>query len=307
MDITSSSPISVTTRSQRIRADLMLLAVAVIWGSAFVVQRLAAEGIGVYLFNGARFMLGALVLLPAARWRGFSADGLPGLRWKSLPYVIAPGVLLVFAAGFQQAGLRTTTAGNAGFITGLYVVFIPIILALFLRRRVRPIIWPAVALSVAGMYMLSMAESLHLNQGDVLEFIGAVFWGLHVIVTGKAVQRLNVMHFVIGQYLVCGLLNLGLGVMWEHATLPILLRDWWVVAYTGLLSVGLGYTMQAIAQRHAPPADAAILLSLESVFAALSGWLFLGELLTPVQLAGCIVMFAAMLLAQLTGRQETPA
>lgn len=281
----------------------MLLIVAVIWGSAFVVQRMAAAGIGVYLFNGARFLLGALALLPLALSGRFDAGGLPGFNRKALPWVITPGVLLVAAAGLQQAGLRTTTAGNAGFITGLYVVFIPFILSFVLKQRLRPVIWLAAGLSALGMYMLSMAETLRLNPGDGLELIGAVFWGLHVIVTDRAVKRLNVLHYVIGQYVVCGLLNIGLGLAWESATLPVLLRDWWVVAYTGLLSVGLGYTLQAVAQRHAPPADAAILLSLESVFAALSGWLVLSESLTVVQFLGCAVMFGAMLLAQVTGER----
>jgi drug/metabolite transporter (DMT)-like permease len=304
MDIsTPTAHVRSTPRHQRLRADLMLLVVAIIWGSAFVVQRLAAAGIGVYLFNGSRFLLGALALLPLALSGRFDGGGLPGIQWKSLPWIITPGVLLVAAAGLQQAGLVTTTAGNAGFITGLYVVFIPFILSFILRQKVRPVIWLAAGLSAVGMYMLSMAETLRLNPGDLLELIGAVFWGLHVIVTDRAVKRLNVLHYVIGQYLVCGLLNIGLGLAWESATLPILLRDWWVVAYTGLLSVGLGYTLQAVAQRHAPPADAAILLSLESVFAALAGWIFLSESLTLVQFLGCVVMFAAMVWVQVTGEK----
>jgi drug/metabolite transporter (DMT)-like permease len=202
------------------------------------------------------------------------------------------------AAALQQAGLQYTTAGNAGFITGLYVVLIPIFLALFWRQRLRRTIWLAALLAVTGLYLLSTGGELRLNRGDLLELAGAVLWALHVIFTGRLVQRLDVLHFAVGQYLACGLASLALGLVFEAKALPALVEYSWAIAYAGLISVGLGYTLQAVGQRIAPPADAAIILSLEAVFAALAGWIFLGELLTPPQLLGCGIMLAGMLLAQ---------
>jgi drug/metabolite transporter (DMT)-like permease len=285
-------------RRQRLQADLALLSVAAIWGSAFVVQRLAAVEVGVYLFNGLRFLLAALVLAPLAATRVLTGPKMPGISRRSLPGVVLVGLLLAGAAALQQAGLQYTTAGNAGFITGLYVVLIPVFLALFWRQRLRRTIWLAALLAVIGLYLLSTGGELRLNRGDLLELAGAVLWALHVIFTGRLVQRLDVLHFAVGQYLVCGLVSLALGLIFEAQTLPALVEYSWAIAYAGLISVGLGYTLQAVGQRIAPPADAAILLSLEAVFAALAGWIFLGEILTPLQLLGCGVMLAGMLLAQ---------
>jgi drug/metabolite transporter (DMT)-like permease len=221
-----------------------------------------------------------------------------GLSRRSLPGVILVGLLLFTGAALQQAGLKYTTAGNAGFITGLYVVIIPLFLALFWRQRLRWITWLGASLAVIGLFLLSTGGQLNLNRGDALELAGAVFWALHVIFTGRLVQRLDVLHFAVGQYLVCGLVSLAFGFIFEAQTLSALANYGWAIAYAGLISVGLGYTLQAVGQRVAPPADAAIILSLEAVFAALAGWIFLGEILGPVQLLGCAVMLAGMLLAQ---------
>lgn len=288
----------ILARRRRLRADLTLLAVAAIWGSAFVVQRLAAVEVGVYLFNGLRFLVAALVLAPLAASRVLTGPEMAGLDRSSLPGVILVGLLLVGGSAFQQAGLKYTTAGNAGFITGLYVVIIPLFLALFWHQRLARLTWLGALLAVIGLFLLSTGGQLRLNRGDALVLAGAVFWALHVIFTGRLVQRLDVLQFAVGQYLVCALVSLSIGLALEPHALPALADHWWAVAYTGLVSVGLGYTLQAVGQRVAPPADAAIILSLEAVFAALSGWLFLGEMLSPLQLLGCGVMLLGMLFAQ---------
>ena len=285
-------------RRQRLQADLTLLAVAAIWGSAFVAQRLAAVEVGVYLFNGLRFLIAALALAPLAASRLLTGPTMAGLNRKNLPGVILVGLLLVGGAALQQAGLKYTTAGNAGFITGLYVVIIPLFLALFWRQQLRWVTWLGALLAVIGLFLLSTGGQLRLNRGDALELAGAVFWALHVIYTGRLVQRLDVLHFAVGQYLVCGLVSLSIGLALEAQALPRMLDFGWAIAYTGLISVGLGYTLQAVGQRVAPPADAAIILSLEAVFAALAGWIFLGEMLGPLQLLGCGIMLLGMLLAQ---------
>jgi drug/metabolite transporter (DMT)-like permease len=285
-------------RQQRLQADLILLTVALIWGSAFVVQRLAAAQGGVYTFNGARFLLAARALTPLARLRLFHVSGAAGLHRRTLPGAILAGCILAAGAGFQQAGLKITTAGNAGFITGLYVVWIPIFMSVFWRQKIRPTIWIAALMSAGGLYLLSASGPLRLNRGDALELVGAVFWALHVIVTDRMVKRMHVAHFVIAQYAVCALINLVIGAWLEPGVLPQILANGWMIAYAGLLSVGVGYTLQAVGQRVAPPADAAIILSMEAVFAATAGWFFLGETLTPLQMLGCAIMLGGMLLSQ---------
>ena len=287
-------------RGQRIGADLTLLLVSIIWGSAFVAQRIAAVQMGVFWFNGLRFLLGALVLLPFA-WRervgAQNQERRAGMR-RVLPGILAAGALLWGGAALQQAGLRYTTAGNAGFITGLYVVLIPLILAISGRSRPGWMVWTASGMAALGLFLLSTGGQMRMNPGDGLELAGAFFWALHVILIGWLVRRIPVLDLSIGQYLVCAALSIATGWWVEQGVQPALLQGWWAILYTGVLSVGLGYTLQAKGQRLAPPADAAVILSSEAVFAALFGWIILSERLAPLQLLGCGIMFAGMLLVQ---------
>ena len=289
MPATSPDPAKV-----RLKADLTLLLVAIIWGSAFAAQRVAALNMGVYLFNGLRFLLGALVLLPLAlRSRKSSVA-----TRRLLPGMLLAGLLLFGGTTLQQLGLRYTTAANAGFITGLYVVLVPLLLAFVWRQPPRQIVWLAAALSAVGLFLLSTSGSFSLALGDALELAGAFLWAFHVLTIGWLVQRADVLHLSVVQYAVCGLLSLGMALALESGSLAQVSGVWWTVIYTGVLSIGLGYTLQGVGQRVAPPADAAILLSLEAVFAALAGWLFLDERLSAVQLLGCALMLVGMLLAQ---------
>jgi drug/metabolite transporter (DMT)-like permease len=294
-------------RKRRLWADLALLLVAFIWGVAFVVQRVAAAEVQAFVFNGIRFLLGALVILPFAFISaGRSAD--PGKpRWKPngltnnkyFPGVWLAGMLLATGAAFQQIGIKYTTASNAGFITGLYVVLIPIFLAFGGRGRLpRPIIWVAALLSACGLFLLSTGGQLQINRGDILVMVSAVFWAFHVILIDWMVRRVDVMQLAVGQYIVCGLVSLGLGLYLEPGVLQPVLSNWRLLAFMGIISVGLGYTLQAVGQRVAPPADTAIILSMEAVFAALAGWFFLGESLKPLQLLGSGIILLGMLLAQ---------
>lgn len=295
---------------ERFKADLTLLVVAVVWGSAFVAQRVAAENIGVFLFNGLRFLLGALILLPLTRRRGSNPLAQGHLSRKQFLGIVLLGSLLFTAAAFQQFGLQFTTAGNAGFVTGLYVVLIPLVLALGWHQPSRPSIWLASFFAVIGLFLLSTGGRLFINSGDLLELAGAFVWAFHVIMIGKLVQYIDVPRLAVGQYLVCGVINLAVGLGFETNSLGSLTTVWWAVVYTGLFSIGLGYTLQAVAQKVAPPADAAIILSMEAVFAALFGWLLLGEMLTVLQLLGCGLILFGMLLAQAPvlaqGRAEKP-
>jgi len=294
----SSPTAAVSKKPARLKADLALLTTSLIWGSAFVAQRLAALQVGVFLFNGLRFLLAALVLFPFAWWARRSKPTAAYSRKEYLVGTAAAGLLLFGGSALQQAGLVFTTASNAGFITGLYVVFIPIFMAVLWRQRQPPAIWGAAGMAALGLYLLSTGGAIRFNPGDLLVLASAVFWAFHVILIGFLVQRLDVLHLAVGQYLVCGLLNMLCGLLFEPWTAMPVAGAWWAVIYTGVVSVGLGYTLQVIGQRQAPPADAAILLSMEAVFAALFGWWLLGEQLNPVQLLGCGIMLAGMLLSQ---------
>jgi drug/metabolite transporter (DMT)-like permease len=281
----------------RFKADLTLLIVAMIWGSAFVAQRVAGQLGTVYFFNGARYLLAAVVVLPLAirGLRRSTTDA--GLPREQYMWMFVAGFFLFAGSALQQAGLLYTTAGNAGFITSLYVVLVPIILFLFWRERFHWMAIAAVVLAGMGAFLLSTGGSFEIQKGDVLELIGGLFWTLHVVVLGKYASRFEPMTFSVGQLIICGILNLGIGVFVE----PGMSFSWqlaFAIAYTAFFSLGLCYTLQVWAQRHTPPADAALLLSLESVFAVLSGWLLLDERLATIQIFGCVLIFIAVLLSQ---------
>ncbi len=277
--------------SQRLRSDLLLALVALIWGSAFVAQRSTANNLGVFWFTGLRFLLGAAVLVPLAIKSGRVARG-------SLKWMLLAGLALFIAANLQQLGLRYTTAGNAGFITGLYVVFVPFILVVFLRQTLHLSVWVAAALAIVGLLLLSTGGNLRLKPGDAIELAGAVFWALHIVIISYAVQKVDLMHLSVGQYLVNGALNVAAGLIFEPNGLTGLGQSWWALAYTGFLSVGLGYTLQSVGQKHAPSTDAALILSLEAVFAVVFGYFLLNETLNGIQAAGCVFIMAAILLVQ---------
>jgi drug/metabolite transporter (DMT)-like permease len=209
-------------------------------------------------------------------------------------------LLLTGASTLQQAGLEFTTAGKAGFITSLYVVLVPLLLALLWRQRPHWTAWAASLVATTGLYLLSVRGRWVLAPGDGLELAGAVLWALHVILIGRVAGQMDGFRLALVQYLVCGALNTTLGLAFELGTLTGLSVAWWTVVYGGVLSVGLGYTLQVIGQRVAPATDAAVILSMESVFAVFFGWLLLGETLSAGQVVGCVLMFASVLLAQVS-------
>ena len=287
----------ITRTSMRLKADLTLLLVSIIWGSAFVAQRVAGQQGSVYLFNGGRYLLAALVVLPVAMRAGRNKHLIHSLARDQFKWMFIAGFFLFVGSAVQQVGLLYTTAGNAGFITSLYVVFVPILLTLFWREKSHWMAIAAVVLAVLGAFLLSTHGSFELRKGDAVELGGALFWTLHVIVLGKYASRFESMSFSLGQLIVCGLLNLALGIFVEPMisfNRSLLLA----IAYTAFFSLGLCYTLQVWAQKHTPPADAALILSLESVFAVLSGWVFLNETLAGIQVLGCVLIFSAVLLSQ---------
>jgi drug/metabolite transporter (DMT)-like permease len=286
----------------RLKADLTLLIVSVIWGSAFVAQRVAGQMGSVYLFNGTRYLLAALIVLPLAIrvGRASSPTGLViNLTYSRDQYkwMLVAGFLLFVGSGLQQAGMVYTTAGNAGFITSLYVVLVPFALFFVWREKPHWMSIVAVVLAGAGAFLLSTGGRFEVKAGDALELVGALFWTFHVIVLGKFAAKFEAISFSVGQLFVCAILNLGIGLFIE----PLMSFNWqliFAITYTAFFSLGLCYTLQVWAQRHTPPADAALILSLESVFAVISGWLILNEKLILIQIFGCVLIFIAVVLSQ---------
>jgi drug/metabolite transporter (DMT)-like permease len=288
-------------REASVRADILCLVTALIWGLAFVAQRLGMESMGPLAFNGVRFALGAAALAPLAlrslRYPPpvpFLAGGEHGFPWRG---GLLAGLVLFAGATLQQVGLKYTTAGKAGFITGLYVVLVPL-LGLFFRQR--PVTGDMVGavVAVAGLYFLSVTEAFTLAPGDGLELVGAIFWAGHVLVIGWLSPRTRALPLAVAQYAACSILSLIGAALFEDVTLAGLRAAAWPICYGGLLSVGLAYTLQVVAQRDAKPTHAAILLSFESVFAALGGAVVLGEHLGTRGMLGCALMFTGVVASQ---------
>lgn len=284
----------------RLKSDLTLLAAAFVWGSGFVAQRYAATRMNVFAFNGWRFLIAALVIFAATHFlRREHRESRKPLQRRQVLWMALAGVLLFAASGLQQAGLETTTIGNASFITGLYVVLVPLILSLIWRHRVSWFSWMAVGLSVVGVMLLSLKGELHLAPGDVLELAGALIWACQIILVGwLANQGVDVLLFSIIQFATCGALNLAIGTGMDASSIVAIESTWAAVLYSALFPIALGFSMQIAGQRHAPPVDASIIMSTEAVFGTLFGYLFLGEMLTSQQFLGCILILLAMLLAQ---------
>lgn len=275
----------------RLKSDLILLLVAVVWGSGFVAQRIASTETSVFWINGLRCALAILVLLPFIKFR---------LKFTraQMPYIILAGLALFAGGTLQQIGLITTTASNAGFITGLYVVLVPILLAIFWKHRADPLTWVAAVVASLGLGLLSTGGKLRLNPGDIYVLLGAFAWACHVILVGMAMKKVDFIPFAIGQYLVVTILNFILGSIFTLKAFPVTLPAWLAIAWLGIFSTGIGFTLQGAGQRHSPPADAAIILSMEAVFASIFGILIQKDQLNWVQWVGCGLILAAMMLAQ---------
>lgn len=289
-------------RSNSLRADLLLLLTAFIWGFAFVAQRMGMEYVGPYLFNAARFALGCLPLLPFVA-QNASGPLLPHLL-RAAPGSLLAGLFLFAGSSLQQVGIVYTTAGKAGFITGLYVILVPI-LGLALGQQSGRNTWLGALVATAGLYLLSVEPPFSIAYGDALVLIGALFWAGHVLIIGRFAQQIDWAALAFLQFLTCSLLSFGVALAVKPVAWQPLVDAAWPVFYGGVLSVGVAYTLQVVAQRQAPASHAAIILSLETVFAALGGWWLLSEAMSLRGLAGCGLMFGGMLVSQLGGRRAT--
>jgi drug/metabolite transporter (DMT)-like permease len=287
-----------------LQADGLLLLTAVIWGFAFSAQRSGMQSIGPFAFNALRFAVGALSVLPLLfilrrRTRAAGPSGGPRPRpLTKLAYIAITGGVLFFGTSFQQLGLVTTTAGNAGFITCLYVVLVPLAGFAF-GRKSGPRIWAGAILALAGLYFLSIGKGFSMAPGDLLELAGAVFWTAHILVVGRFGSLMDGLELAIGQYALCSLLSLASALAFETAPFAGSIRAAVPILYGGIFSTGVAFTIQIFAQKKAHPAHASIIMSLESLFAAIGGILLLGEPLTTRLVAGGVLMLGGTIISQL--------
>ncbi|MBN1859168.1 DMT family transporter [Candidatus Bipolaricaulota bacterium] len=285
--------------------QLLLLTASVIWGFAFVAQRAGMEHIGPFLFNGIRFLLGSLSLVPVLLLRRQRAipkmQPLP--RQAVLLGCAATGIVLFAAASLQQIGIVYTSAGKAGFITGLYVILVPL-LGLLRGHHAGKWVWLGSVSAAVGLYFLSIAGALRIELGDALLLGSALGWAIHVYLVGWLASRVRPLIVAIAQFTICGVLSLIIALIHEPMSWEGLWSAGWAILYAGVLSSGVAYTLQVVGQRRIAPAKAGVILSMESVFAVVGGYLLLGESLTARALLGCALMLVGMILSQHPARSR---
>lgn len=288
-------------RRKQLASTLMLLLTALIWGSAFVAQRKGLEYGGALIFNGTRCMIGAVVLAPVCL---LFRPKTPRSRKNTVKAGVLCGLCLFLATNLQQAGLAYTEIGKAGFITTFYIVLVPI-LGLLWGRRPRLLHWLAVLLALCGLYFLCMSGGgFRLQKGDVMELSCALFYALQILVVDRFIGDANGVAVSAIQFLVCGVLSLLAAFVFTKPDLGLLVQGWAPLLYAGVLSSGVAYTLQIVGQRNLHPTTASLLMSLESAFAVLAGWVVLHEALTGRELLGCSLMLLAVVLAQLVPARE---
>lgn len=282
-----------------LRADLLMLLTALIWGTGFVAQTAGMDHIGPYLFSGLRFALGSLCLVPLILRNAKTArKPEPLLNRGMLQAGIIMGLALALGINLQQVGLLFTSVTNSGFITGLYVIVVPL-LGLLLGHKTGMGTWLGCLLAVVGMCLLSIGDNFHVASGDWLQLIGAFVWGGHVVLVSLFASRHDPIRLAFLQFATCSVVSLLLAVLFEPIALNAIIDAGPALLYGGIVAVGVGYTLQVVAQKHAIASHAAIILSLEAVFAAIAGAWILGEALQLRGYIGCGLMLAGMLLAQL--------
>lgn len=282
----------------QLRNSLLLLLTAVIWGSAFVAQSVGMDYVEPFTFTSARSIIGGIVLIPCILL--FADKEKRERKVTKTEWIggICCGIFLFAASNFQQFGILHTTVGKAGFITALYVVLVPV-LGIFMKKRVSFLMWICVAISVAGLYLLCIPKgSFVLSYGDLLVVICAVLFSFHILVIDYFSPKGNGVIISCIQFFVCGILS-GIVMMFaETPSIGNLIDAKWSILYAGVLSSGVAYTLQVVAQKNVNPTVASLILCLESVVAVLAGWIVLGDELSARELTGCVLMFAAIVMAQ---------
>lgn len=292
---------------RNIKSTALLLLTAIIWGFAFVAQRMGAEYVGAFTFNGIRFGLGALSLIPviAAFEKRESTASQHRERLKKTAAVgTAAGVILFVASALQQYGIELTgSAGKAGFITGLYTVLVPVF-GIFLGKRTGINVWIGAVLAVVGIFLLSVNEKLRIGFGDAVLLIGAVFWAFHILIIDSFVDRVYALRFAFVQFSFCSLAGIVCAFIFEDVSAAAIGQALVPILYGGIGSVGVAYTCQILGQKDADPTYSAIILSTESVFGAIGGAIILHEVMSLRGYAGCALIFTGIVLSQLKSKNK---
>ena len=294
--------------------SLLLLLTSFIWGVAFVAQSVGGEAVGCFTFNGVRSLIGALVLIPviffldAQKKKELGEEKFQEQKgdFKTLlTGGICCGVMLCIASNFQQFGISFTTVGKAGFITAMYILIVPI-LGLFMKKKVSMKVWFGVVLATIGLYMLCMtSESFSLSKGDFLVLICAGFFSLHILIIDYFSPKADGVRMSCIQFFVCGIISMIIAFIFEQPNLGDILSGWLPILYAGILSCGVAYTLQIVGQKNMDPTVASLILSLESVFSVLAGWVILNQKLSGRELFGCGLMFLAIIMAQLPEKAKS--
>ena len=295
--------------------SLLLLLTAFIWGVAFVAQSVGGEAVGCFTFNGVRSLIGAIVLIPVIffldrqKKKELGEEKFLEQKGDKKTLIlggICCGVMLCIASNFQQFGISFTTVGKAGFITAMYILIVPIF-GLFMKKKVGAKVWIGVVLATIGLYMLCMtSESFSLSKGDFLVLICALFFSLHILIIDYFSPKVDGVRMSCIQFFVCGVISTAIAFVTESPSLHSILSGWLPILYAGVLSCGVAYTLQIVGQKNMDPTVASLILSLESVFSVLAGWVILNQTLSGREILGCILMFLAIILAQLPEKQKNP-
>ena len=284
-------------------AIIMLWVTSAIWGFAFVAQRAGMEFIGPFTFNGIRFLLGSASLLPLIFWQRYKQKQPVEKSGNLIAGSLLAGTVLFIGASLQQAGMVYTEAGKAGFITGFYVVLVPLI-GVLIGQHITKLLWTGAIIALAGLYLLTINGPFILQKGDILILVSALFWAAHVQLINKLVDSHAALPLSALQFAVCGGLSLATAGMFEKITIESIFQAAIPLLYGGFFSVGIAYTLQVVAQQHVHPAYASIILSFETVFAVVGGFLVLNEMMSLRNLAGCLLMLAGIVIVQVWGSKR---
>lgn len=303
-------------KNKRLISNFMLLLTAIIWGSAFVAQSVGLDFVEPFTFNAARNIIGGIVLIPyiviSAKLKGDNSIENNSIKEKDnkkfnktlLLGGILCGIALFGGSTFQQFGLKYTSAGKSGFITALYIILVPV-LGIFVKKKVSVKVWICVFIAVIGFYLLSINEGFTVNKGDLLTLVCSFFFSLHILVIDYFSPRVDGVKMSCIQFFVTGFISLICSIIFENPTIPNLLASWKPTLYAGVFSCGLAYTLQIIAQKNTEPVMASLILSMESVFAVISGWLILNQSLSFKEGIGCLLVFIAIVITQLPSRKSS--
>ena len=302
-----------------LKNSLILLLTATIWGIAFVAQSEGGDAVGAFTFNSTRSLIGSLVLIPVifllnkinpkdnedesgASSENSSSGNIFSRNRTLILGGISCGICFFLASNFQQLGIQYTSVGKAGFITACYIVIVPI-LGLFMKKKCSPFIWAAVAMALVGLYLLCITDGFSIGKGDILVLICAVLFSLHILIIDYFSPKVDGVKMSCIQFFICGVLSAIPALIFEHPQLSAFQGAWGAILYADVMSCGVAYTLQIVGQKNMDPTVASLILSLESCISVLAGWIILGQKLSMREIIGCVVMFTAIVLAQLPQKE----